>query len=96
MALIWRCLLVLAAAVLAAGAETDPCLQQAYAEENCALPSAPPEPQTLAPRQRHFRATDADCCARGNYKKDGHQCDALPPGTRRAHAACMTARAVCP
>ena len=42
MALIWRCLLVLAAAVLAAGAETDPCLQQAYAEENCALPSARP------------------------------------------------------
>ena len=42
MALTWRFLFMLAAMVLAANAEADPCLQVAYAEEHCALlPSRP-------------------------------------------------------
>ena len=65
----YKTLLVLVA--ILASARADSCLEHDYAEANCAAKRAqPPIMQHIEPPRLCF--ADGECCAQGNYKKEGH------------------------
>ena len=74
--MVYRALFMLVALLSTAQAQEDPCVGHDYAEAHCARPSACTADLYFRLTCFFARAADGECCAQGNYKKEGHTCAA--------------------
>ena len=74
--MVYRALFMLVALLSTAQAQEDPCVGHDYAEAHCARPSACTADLYFRLTCFFARAADGECCAQGNYKKEGHACAA--------------------
>ena len=71
--MLYRALLLVAVLFATSQAQEDLCVGHDYAETNCARPPACTAVSILADCVLRCTA-DGECCAQGNYKKEGHAC----------------------